>query len=69
MIIVLLVVSTSTFGTANASMFVGSRAVFVAAREGDLPDFLSGLHATAKTPVPAILLQVCTLIFCERVMR
>ena len=55
-----LLVSVSTFGAANATLFNGTRVLFVAAREGHLPDFLSGLHATAKTPVPAIILQVST---------
>ena len=50
-VIVLLLVSISTFGTANGTLLIGSR-------EGELPDFLSGLHATAKTPIPGIIVQV-----------
>ena len=55
---VLLFVSFATFGAANGSLFVGSRLIHVASREGELPDVLSGLHVTAKTPVPAIIFQV-----------
>ena len=58
MVAMMLLVSLSTFGAANGSLYRGSRAIFVAARENDLPDFLSGIHATAKTPVPATILQV-----------
>lgn len=60
--IVSLLVSVSAFGSANGSLFSATRVVFVAAREGHLPDFLSGLHVTAKTPVPAIILQVSDMI-------
>ena len=63
LVIIPLLVSASAFGAANASVFSASRVVFEAARDGHAPKFLSGLHATAKTPVPAIILQVsrCTL--------
>ena len=54
-VVMLLLVSLSTFGAANGSLYVGSRVIFVAAREGDLPDFLSGIGTTAKTPVPSII--------------
>ena len=58
LVIIPLLVSLSTFGAANGSVFSGSRVTFVAAREGHLPEFLSGTHAKSKTPIPAILLQV-----------
>ena len=57
-VVMLLLVSLSTFGAANGTLYTGSRVIFVAARENDLPDFLSGIHATTKMPVPAIILQV-----------
>ena len=53
-----LLVAVSTFGTANGTLFIGTRVTYVSAREGHLPDFLSGLHVTAKTPVPAIVVLV-----------
>ncbi len=58
LVIIPLIVSISTFGAANATVYNSSRVIFVGAREGVLPDFLSGLHATAKTPVVSLLLQV-----------
>ena len=58
LVIISLLVSASAFGTVNSSIYSASRVIFVSAREGHAPKFLSGLHATAKTPVPAILLQV-----------
>lgn len=58
LVVVPLLIAVSTFGTVNGTLYVGSRVVFVTAREGHLPDFLSGLHVTAKTPVLAISLQV-----------
>ena len=39
-----------------------SRLKLVAARDGLLPTFLSGIHNDFCTPLPAILVQVCTLI-------
>ena len=57
-VIICLLVSVSAFGSANGSLFASTRVIFVAAREGHLPDFLSGLHVTARTPVPAIIMQV-----------
>ena len=59
LVLVPLLVSVSTFGASMVSLFSASRVVFVAAREGHLPEFLSGVHATAKTPVPALVVQVC----------
>ena len=58
LVIIPLLVSISTFGSANGSLYGGTRGAFVAAREGHLPEFLSGTHITAKTPVPAIIVQV-----------
>ncbi len=61
LVIIPLLVSVSTFGSANGSLYSGSRVAFVAAREGHLPEFLSGTHATAKTPIPTIVAQVSVL--------
>ena len=58
LVIIPLLVSISTFSSANGTVFSSSRVIFVAAREGHLPDFLSGVHGTARTPIPAILMQV-----------
>lgn len=58
LVLVPLFVAVSTFGSSNGSIFTASRLIFVGAREGELPDVLSGLHVTAKTPIPSILLQV-----------
>ena len=58
LVIVPLLVSISTFSSANGTLFSSSRVVFVAAREGHLPEFLSGVHVTARTPIPAVLMQV-----------
>ena len=36
------------------------RLKLVAARDGLLPSFLSGIHNDFYTPLPAVLIQVCT---------
>ena len=51
-------VALSTGGASLASVYTASRLIFAAARDGMLPEALSGLHKTKKTPVPAIILQV-----------
>jgi len=38
------------------------RLKLVAARDGLLPTFLSGIHNDFYTPVPAILVQVCMFV-------
>ena len=58
LVIIPLIVSASAFGAANSTLLIGSRILFVTAREGQAPKFLSGLHSSAKTPVPAILVTV-----------
>ena len=37
------------------------RQVFVALRDGTLPEMFSGVHVTFRTPMPALLLQVYTI--------
>ncbi len=51
-------VALSTVGSMMATMFSGSRLLFVSGRDGLFPQALSGLHRTYKTPVPAIMLMV-----------
>ncbi|XP_065915999.1 b(0,+)-type amino acid transporter 1-like isoform X2 [Dysidea avara] len=50
-----LIVACSTFGAANASIFVIARLNYASAREGMLPKFLASIHTRYKTPVPALL--------------
>ena len=53
-----LLVSASSFGAANTTIFVSSRVIFSAAREGHAPECLSGVNVTTKTPIDSTLLQV-----------
>ncbi|XP_006811738.1 Y+L amino acid transporter 2-like [Saccoglossus kowalevskii] len=48
-------VALSTFGTTNGSVLGVSRLVFVAARDGMLPDLLSMVNIRYNTPMPAII--------------
>ena len=58
LVLIPIFVAVSTFGAANLSIYQSSRLTFAAARDGVLPDFLSGLHTKYKTPVPALVLLV-----------
>ena len=58
LVVIPILVAVSTFGTANLSIYASSRLIFGAARDGLLPEFLSGLHTKYKTPVPALVLLV-----------
>ena len=40
-------------------MFFLSRVIFSTARDGHIPGMFSGVHNMFKTPMPAVLLQVC----------
>ena len=53
-----LLVAVSTFGSANGSLFAGSRTAFATARDGLLPDAFSGVQQSFKTPLPSIMLLV-----------
>jgi L-type amino acid transporter 9 len=58
LIIIPILVSVSTFGSANGSIFVASRMIFAASRSSCLPSMLGGLHVKFGTPIPAIILTV-----------
>ncbi|XP_066241737.1 b(0,+)-type amino acid transporter 1-like [Saccopteryx leptura] len=50
-----LAVTLSTFGSANAVFFSGSRVCYVAGREGHMPQLLSMVHVHRLTPAPALM--------------
>ncbi|KAI8093027.1 L-methionine transporter [Halteromyces radiatus] len=57
-------VALSCFGSANASIFTGSRIIYVSAKQGHLPAFLGKLNGNRQTPVTAVALQLAlTTIF------
>ncbi len=62
LIIVSILVATSGFGATASVSYAGPRVTFSAARDGNLPEVLCLLQNTAKTPVPAIILQVQYLL-------
>ena len=62
LVLIPIFVAFSTFGAANGSVYTSSRLIFGAARDHLLPDSLSGLHTKYKTPVPATLFLVSSLI-------
>lgn len=66
LIVIPILVSFSTFGAANGSIYITSRLIFGAARDNLLPDFLRGLHVKRRTPIPALILLVrATMVIFE----
>ena len=63
LVIIPILVSFSTFGAANGSIYITSRLIFGAARDHLLPEFLSSLHTKFRTPVPALILLVGVVSF------
>ncbi|KAK3608058.1 hypothetical protein CHS0354_031046 [Potamilus streckersoni] len=59
-------VAFSTFGAVNGSCFTGGRIMYVASREGHLPEILSYVHVAQYTPLPSLL--VSTLISATMVV-
>ena len=58
LVVIPIMVGISVFGSSTSSLLAGSRVTFSAARDGFLPSVFSQLHATYRTPLPAILAQV-----------
>lgn len=58
LVIIPFLVAISNFGSLVGTVFTGSRVTFTAARDGLLPEFLSGIHRDFKTPLPAIFMLV-----------
>ncbi|GAB1609263.1 b(0,+)-type amino acid transporter 1-like [Argonauta hians] len=56
-IIIPVSVALSTFGAANGSCFSTARLTYAAAQEGHLPQVLSYLHVTKKTPTVSLILS------------
>ncbi|KAH9515735.1 b(0,+)-type amino acid transporter 1 [Bulinus truncatus] len=57
-IVIPLNVMVSTLGSCNNSIFSNSRITFTAARDGNLPDYLSYIHVKQFTPFGAMTLTV-----------
>lgn len=54
-VILTIAVLFSTFGSANGTVFSGGRVVYVAGREGHLPELLSFVSVRRLTPLPSIV--------------
>ncbi|XP_033126825.1 b(0,+)-type amino acid transporter 1-like [Anneissia japonica] len=56
--IISVAVALSCIGSINGGIFAASRSVFVAAREGHLPQVMSMVQIHKKTPLPAAAVMV-----------
>ncbi|KAF8366352.1 hypothetical protein PRIPAC_84181 [Pristionchus pacificus] len=58
-------IAVLVMGTLNSNIFCGSRIMHAAAREGQLPSFLSGINVASGSPRPAVLFQgIFSAILC-----
>ncbi|GMT28098.1 hypothetical protein PFISCL1PPCAC_19395, partial [Pristionchus fissidentatus] len=58
-------IAVLVMGTLNSNIFCGSRMMHAAARESQLPSFLSGLHTASGSPRAAVLAQaILAAIMC-----
>ncbi|XP_045193427.1 b(0,+)-type amino acid transporter 1-like isoform X3 [Mercenaria mercenaria] len=57
-IIIPISVIMSAFGGANGTCFTGGRVMYVAAREGHLPEVFSYIHVKQYTPLPSLVVSV-----------
>ncbi|GMT00240.1 hypothetical protein PENTCL1PPCAC_22414 [Pristionchus entomophagus] len=58
-------IAVLVMGTLNSNIFCGSRIMHAAAREGQLPSFLSGINPSSGSPRPAVLLQgIFSAVLC-----
>ncbi|XP_025115068.1 b(0,+)-type amino acid transporter 1-like isoform X2 [Pomacea canaliculata] len=61
-IIMPLSVIASTFGSSNGSAFTGSRLIFAAARDNNLPAFLSYIHVKQRTPLTSTIFTIAVAL-------
>eukprot|EP00057_Strongylocentrotus_purpuratus_P032035 XP_786456.3 PREDICTED: cystine/glutamate transporter [Strongylocentrotus purpuratus] len=61
--IIWLFVALSALGSQNSGLFKSARIRFAAAREGHFPEIFSMVSITRRTPLPAILFSVISLIY------
>ena len=61
LVVIPLMVSASTFGSATVTSYSAPRMAFSASRDGNLPEVFSLLQDSSKLPVAAILFHVSCL--------
>ncbi|XP_052815410.1 b(0,+)-type amino acid transporter 1-like isoform X2 [Mya arenaria] len=69
-LIIPLAVVLSAFGGCNGTCFTGGRVMYVAAREGHLPEVFSYIHVTQLTPLPSLIVSVilaCVLVLAGEI--
>ncbi|KAK7114590.1 hypothetical protein V1264_000628 [Littorina saxatilis] len=62
-VIIPICVIISTFGSSNGTAFTGSRTIFAAARDDNLPGVLSYIHVQQRTPLPSMLFCITIALF------